>query len=210
MATLLELRPRVRDAAGIHADDGMHPDSAIDRDINSTLQKLSTLGDPWWLLEERTIDVVADQHEYAVGADVVRVRWASLEEAADTTILPVRRRSELGRFRDEAAGKPEYYATDGATIYLAPKPAASILPATLRTGVVLAEARLAVDGDTPKLPDHYSDALVAGAAYRAAIRANNPEMAAMLRGERDEWFLVLRDNMRRGLAAPRIRITREW
>jgi hypothetical protein len=210
VATLLTLRDEARTAAGVDAADPLHSDTNLTRDINASLAKIATLGDPWWLHAERTAALVADQAEYALAADVTRVRWVLLEEAKRTEALSAYRRQEMDSFQDMAAGRPWGYSADGAVVRVGPKPASSILPATLRIGVVIAEPRLVNTTDVPKLPDHYTDAIVTAAGYRAAIRSQNAEMAALLRGERDEWFLVIKDNMRRHLAAPRMQVRREW
>lgn len=211
MPDLAGLRTLVRDAAGLDPADPLHADAHLTSHLNAALRRIDALpGDPYWLVSETSTALVADQASYALAANVTRVRYVEVDKDDCTARLLAYRQSDVAVLKHNLAGVPHAYSADSTNVVLTPAPAASYLPATLRVGLVTSEAGLVADADLPLLPERYHDALVTYAAMRASIRANNPEVAAMLRGEADGWLLTIQRDMRRSLAGPRVQVVREW
>jgi hypothetical protein len=212
MATLAQIRTKVRDRAGIDAANPLFTDTLLTALINASLAEVSTLADWYWLYATQNIALVAGQATYAPSSTVTRIRYASFVDSdGDTHPLDAYRLQDFAHLDDSTGGCPEAFAVEGSTIHVAPKPVAADLPATLRLGVVIPEPVLVADGDTPLLPDHYVDlALVACAAHKAAVRSQNNDMIVALTAEKVTAWEVMRDQARLHLAAPRVQIGREW
>ena len=212
MADLQTLRTLVRDAAGLADDDPMNADAVLTSHLNAALRKIDNLGDPWWLVSETTTPLVADQANYALAANVTRVRYVMVSRNERATRLEAVRRADTASPTFNATGaSPTDYSADAGSVILYPAPGAAALPADLLVGVVTSEVALVSNTDTPLMPERYHDALVMYAALRSSIRAgSSAELVKALRSESDDWFALVQRDMRRSLAAPAVRVMREW
>ena len=212
MPNLLALRTSVRDATGFDVSDPLHSDATITSHLNAALRKVDNLGDPWWLMGETTTPLVAGQADYPLAESVTRVRYVMVSRNERATRLEVVRRADTASPTFNATGAaPTDYSADAGNVTLYPAPGAAALPADLLVGVVISEVALVVDTDTPLMPERYHDALVMYAAMRASLRSgSSAELIKALRAEADDWLMLVQRDMRRSLASPAVRITREW
>lgn len=209
--TLATLRTKVQERAGIDADDSLFPASVLTSLINAALAEVATLFDWPWLHEVQTSALVADQADYTPTGVVTRIKYATVVYPdGEETSLDAWRRQDTPHYFSGVPGCPRAYSEEGGTITLHPTPTSGDVPADLRLGLVVAEPALVADADSPLLPDHYVDILVAAAAHKCAIRAQNETMMVALASEKATWFQVMRDQNRRHLAPPRVQVTRDW
>lgn len=205
MATLAQLQTAVRDKLGLPVDDGMMTDAVLLRDINSRLHFIASQHDWHWLIDPdgTSFSTVVGQRSYTPAGALWR---RTLHLYDDGRPLLLRQPQDLHTPRTgEANLRSVEYAVEGGKILLWPTPEA-VRP--LVHIFVKDETDLASAGDTPLLPDYYSDYLVTLAAIQGAVRMDNTKRADQLRIEAGEWLKVLQNDARKVAGSIRVRRTR--
>lgn len=204
MATLTQLILAVKDKLGVPSDDGMITDAIITRDLNSRLHFVAAQRDWHWLIDPdgTSFNTVVGQRAYTPASNWRRTlhlyddgRPLTLHQPQDLRIPAA----------GEGNGRSSYYAVEGGKLLLWPTPEA-VRP--LIHIFVRDEPDLVAGGDTPLLPDYYSDYLVTLAAVNAAIRLDNNKRTQALREEASEWLRTINNDARKVSGNLRVRRTR--
>src|SRR5688572_3563519 len=196
---LSTIRTLTYDRAGISEDDPKFGSTTMTNMVNSALRQVSADFDPFWLLEEGTIAVVANTINYATSTltRFRKVQRITDDEGFDLQAVGKR---ELGR-HTRNPGKPNVYLVEEDYIKLGPESQSAY---TYEVHYYQNEVPLASDTDQPALPVEYTDFLVCRAAKLASIKNRDYEMVRALDSEIDDWKARIVDDLRQMKANPRI------
>lgn len=196
MATLATLRTDLIDRVGLLVNDERIPASSLNRSLNKGLQRLS-MELPWPHLQVfTTIPLLAGTALYPLPANFSTVITLGTNNIRLTYVSL----AELISYKNVQA-TPAAFAIEGTQIRFMPVPShdgtADLVYARL-------EPALSADGDSPLLPDVYSDLLVTYAALYQATRLKDQHLLASLEALRKEMLQEIADNYRQSQQTPRI------
>lgn len=180
MPTLIQLRASLRYRLGVPTSDAFYTDTICTELINAALHYNETEQAWGWLEKEATVNTVGGTSSYAVPADY-RSSIALLDpsgfelEQTDAKTL---------RLLVAASGAPKMWDVLGTNLRVAPNPSGVQALIHVYIGT---ETDLAADGDLPKLPAVWHQAIVECAAWFAFRRAHNAPDAGAAKSAYDSW-----------------------
>lgn len=181
MSTLIQLRGSLRVRLGVPATDAFYTDAVCTEFINDALHYLETEQAWGWMEKEAVVATINATSTYALPADY-RTSIA-LCDSTGNDLLQVS--AAMLRRLVAAQGNPQLWDVLGTNLRLAPTPTGA---ANLTHIYIGTETDLAADGDTPKLPSVWHQALVECAAWMAFRRAHNMQEAGAAKAAYDTWL----------------------
>ena len=193
MATLAELRNRVRDRYGILPTDTGLTDAVLTSMVNSALRQISLESDwPWLVASPNTIITAPGLGDYPLPENFLRV--IDVSNPSDGYRLARVPIATIDTYTADRQSRPRWYAITGNTLALAPIPDQVY---TLQVRYYQTENTLVAPTDTPRIPDAYDEGVVDMTAYYAFIAARQPEKAATAQSAYNAWLARIRDNVNR-------------
>jgi len=202
VATFTTLKSDLLVKVGLPSTDGLLTDSALGVLVNAALRAITTQKDWPWLYTEDSFVTVAGTESYAVGTNSTKTSWLSIEDDE----LDLVQRTELKKWDGDTA-IPVAWAESAGTIILGPTPDAVY---TVKRGFYKSETVLSSGGDTPLLPDAYSDYLITFAAKLAGVRLRDTQLHSMMMAEEAAWVKRMNDNVRRSSPLLGIKTRADW
>lgn len=201
---LSDIRNEVRFRAGVDANDGLATDTVTNSFINAALREVYSMTDWDFLVATETISTVVGTIEYTPAAT-----WKTtirLEDAEIGFSLQEVVPAQGARYLNEN-GRSSMYYIEGGQIHLLPNPAQV---RDITHVYYQAPAALALDTDTPVIPDWGIDAVICSAAVKLAARADNTSQHRLLMQEKKEYQKYLKDEARRSKGVPAIHTRRDY
>ncbi len=169
--TLATMRARVIARSTTDTNDTLLTSAQINLYINQALQQMSLEADwPWQKVTDYAQALLSGASSFTPGTGWYRT--VSLTNA--TTGEPLVRYAPKVLDRYIGQGRPILYAPDGLIVRTAP---AADQAYTLIHRYFRHESVLSADGDTPLIPEVYSQAVIEWAAYQALTQGNSVERA---------------------------------
>lgn len=195
--TLADIRLKVRDRGAFSATDTKLTNAVLDRAINAALAQVSREADWQWLRTSATLTSIVGTADYAVPAGWIRT--ASLNDIETGTALV--RRPVRVLDRDVNQGQPHYYALEGSSITLGPTPSDV---RSYKHRYVREEPTLVADGDTPLIPEGYSQCVVSWAVRLLCSSVREMDRSLEASKEYAEDIRRIKDNINIGREPLRI------
>lgn len=202
MTTLAEFRTEILETAGLAADDARFPEATLNRIINRALRSLSAEHIWPWQDDSETLVTVADTGSYAPAAAWVRTKRLVYDNY------------ELQEMQPEAAqpflsgtGAPVAYYIEEDEIHIVPVPDGVY---SIQHVYESDEPELTSDGQSPLLPERYSDWLVYTALVQVATRLRDQELYGIADRERGKWYRRASDEVRRSTGGLLIHAREDW
>lgn len=172
--------------------------------VNEAVSTYSVEYDWPWLEANDTFTSVANTESYAVPADWVRtmaitppsdypLRYLSLNE--------VRQRNQVGGLL--GSNYPDSYTIHQDQIMLSSIPQSAIV---YKHDYIKVEPMLVNPTDQPYIPDQWIYCVIAKAVALGYMRQNDMERAMNWERQYDKWLIRMRDNRRRSVAFPPVRV----
>lgn len=187
-----QLRDAVRERCGLTATDQMATATNMGAVVNAALHELEARkpsGWPWNLSTVPfTLTAGTQAYEFtdfaAVGTEIVKIRNVyMLIGTTNQRLEPMGSDALLNTYPTAVPQVPAAWATDGYFLLFGPPPNDAWVT-TIQ--VVLAEPDLVADGDTPRMPNIFHQALVeqaAGIQYRRLGKPNDANLALQAAGQ---------------------------
>ena len=202
MAQLSDIRTEILETAGLASDDARFPDATVNRIVNRALRQVSSEHDWPWNQVSGTLSTVADTQSTAFPSSLSKVLRLEIE---GRNLLQITA-AEGGTYSQDT-GRPQAYFIEGDEIHWAPVPDGVY---TVNITYTVYETALALDADTPNLPDRFMDWLVQTALVQVAQRIRDTELFSMADRERRMWSRRAADEVRRSSQSTRIKTRSDW
>lgn len=213
---LTSLKAAVLDRTGILSTDALATSASLTLAINAAIHRIETANpNGWdWLRSPASFTLVPGTGSYGFAAISFVSGIGSFSKVVEAHYVasgveyPLRRVTHSvlrTQFLSTASGRPEQYAVEGRTVYLAPLPANAD---TVRLTVVLEEPDLASGSDTPLMTAIFHDAIVEQAAALIFRRTQNLGAAQVADAEARQWIGKM-FAYQRGSVGPS-KVAQEW
>lgn len=180
MSTLIQLRASLRTRLGVPASDAYYTDAVCTELVNAALHYNETEQAWPWLEKDVVLFTAAGVVTYALPADYRSTIGLSDPSGFDLEQTD----AKTVRLLITAVGAPKMWDVLGTNLRVAPAPTGI---QALNHNYVGTETDLAADGDTPKLPAVWHQAVVECAAWFAFRRAHNAPDAGAAKAAYDGW-----------------------
>ncbi len=204
---LQEIRPLVRGAAGLNANDQLVTDAVLDGFINRAVRVLAIRMDWDWLRKSSTIATVADTATVALPIDCRKVDRI-VDNETKRLVTPLdRRQAQRYVQRSGDSGPPVFCYVEGGEVVFVPTPTTA---RNYTVHYVSEETNLVNGTDEPKIPDYAIDAVVIRAAIMCATRTDNASLVQALQAEERMIAAALEDESRRDRGATFVSSRRDY
>lgn len=202
MTTLAEFRTEILETAGLADDDARFPSATLNRMINRGLRSLSAEHVWPWQDASETINTVADTGSYVPNAAWVRTKRLT---AKGRDLVEMHPESALPYL--DGSGAPIGYFIEEDEIHFVPVPDGAYAVTHVYESE---EPTLSADGDSPLLPERYTDWLVFTVLVQVATRLRDSELYQIADRERGKWFRRASDEVRRSTGGLVVRGRSDW
>lgn len=202
MTTLAEFRTEILETAGLAADDARFPEATLNRIINRALRSLSAEHVWPWQDGSETITTAADTGSYAPDAAWVRTKRLVYDNFELQELHPETAQAYLS-----GTGAPVAYFIEEDEIHFVPVPDGVY---SVEHVYESDEPELTSDGQSPLLPERYTDWLVFTALVQVATRLRDQDLYAIADRERGKWYRRASDEARRSTGGLMIRGRQDW
>jgi hypothetical protein len=198
--TLTDLIAGVRLRMNSYSTDTRLTDAVITGAINDAIRKITLEHDWFWLVPTpATISTIAGTKSYSLPAAHLRTKNLVLTDTGDALVqYPI---TDLDRV--VAEGRPQIYAIEGSTLYLAPTPDAVY---AIQHRYFQTETPLTSGSDTPLIPKEFSEGIIQEASKNAARFIKDSQLAQECAADYNDWLKTARDNNLKSKEPMRVRV----
>lgn len=193
-----QLRTSVKENLGILANDGFFTDTMLNGFINKALRKIDSEHEWPWNQVTDTLATVNNQEYVSLPAGWTKTIALTINENDSLEAVSLASLRSLGT---SGIGMPTQFAIQSDKIYIRPVPNDVF---SFTHDYMVTEPTLTADGNTPRLPEQYHDAIVDLACFYGALKAKEMGMADRFQDAYTHWISIMRKDVRRMTSAPSI------